>query len=208
MGRLSMGVSGGYISSGTAFSGSGSQISVAMNNISTGIMLEHMSSKYAGLQISLQYSKKGIGVNDSTFIYKRVIDYIEIPLLTHFEIGGSKLKAIINLGPQFSFGYNVSESINTSDSLFANRKTSTLLLKNNKTERFQFGLAGGLGVNYQIGSVIIQLEGRYYNGFSNVIAPRFYSYFNNQTFGAYFSLLYNIPLKPKAVLPENEQTNP
>jgi len=164
-----------------------------------------MSSKYAGLQICLQFSRKGIGVNDSNFVYKRVIDYIEMPILTHFELGGKKLKFLINLGPQISYGYNVNESLNTSDSIFSTRKANTLTIKNNNTQAWQFGLAGGLGLNYQIGNIILQLEGRYYNGFTNVIAPRFYSFFNNQTLGAYFSLLYSFQLKPKPEPPQEAQ---
>ncbi|MFN0048600.1 MAG: porin family protein [Cytophagales bacterium] len=196
-GRLSVGVSGGYINSNTFFTRNQFQKTISINSVSPGLMIQHMSSKYAGLQISFQLARKGIYISDSSYLYRRDIDYLEIPILTHFEIGKKKLKLIINLGPQIGFAYQSAESFSVPIDSIKRKGIVKLAAKDNATGVFQFGVVGGLAFSYQISNFILQLEGRYYNSFTNVIAPGVYTNFNNQTIGGYFSVLYNIPLKEK-----------
>jgi hypothetical protein len=115
---------------------------------------------------------------------------------------------VINLGPQISYGFNAYERKNASDLAFATRNIDDLTLKNNRTVHWQFGITGGVGINLILGKFVLQAEGRYYNGFSHVISPRTYSFFSNQTFGAYLSLLYSLPLKSKTILSTDKIENP
>lgn len=199
-GRFSLGLTGGYINSNTAFTKGTDQKSLPINSETFGLVFQHMSSKYAGLQISVQYARKGLSISDSIYWYKREIDYVEIPMMTHFEIGKKNIKLIINLGPQISFAINAKE--NFSDSINNIQKKGIVSLANatNKTKNFQFGLVAGVGVAYQTTHLTFQIEGRFYNSFTNVLTPGIYANFNNQTIGGYFSLLYNFPVKKPPIV--------
>lgn len=203
--RLSIGLTGGYINTSANFSEGTGQKSTAFPGISAGITVQEMRTKYAAFQGSILFSEKAFGMNDSGSVYKRYINYIEMPLLTNFHISKRSVRVNICVGPQFGLAVKNFERVNNADTTFFTK--SPLAMSINNTEKFQFGLTGGMGISYHTKNYIIQLEGRYYQGFSNVLAPRNFSYINQTTFGVFLSLFYTIPLKSETEKTDHEHSH-
>lgn len=204
--RLGIGIAGRIGNSWASFPMGQLQFNKRVPETAFGLAVYHMSTKHFGLQAEINYANKGykigkeyssFGLPDSGWTYSRSINYIEIPLLTHVEIGKGRFHIIANLGPQFSYAISSSETFNQNVTSFTGIKTGDIYISNTKTNGFQFGLAVGGGINYRFNFGIIQLEARYYLGLSNIIPPRKYSNFQNQHFGATISYYYLVPIRKK-----------
>jgi hypothetical protein len=68
-----------------------------------GIVLQFLGEKHAGVQAEFNYSQRGWVENDTTGIeylkHKNKMDYLEMPIISHINIGGGKLRGVFNIGP-------------------------------------------------------------------------------------------------------------
>ena len=142
-----------------------------------GIFARYTSEKYFGMicaaQLELNFSQKGWEENfdDGTSNgYSRTVNYVEIPLLAHLSWGKEErgFQFFINLGPQIGFSLGDSEKYE-GDWKPEDRPESIRPIYGKDIEnKFDYGIAGGAGLELKtkIGSFFV--EGRYYYGLSDI----------------------------------------
>ncbi len=142
-----------------------------------GLNIRYTSEKYFSMicaaQLEVNFSQRGWiedfddGTSDN---YSRLMNYIEVPLFAHLSWGKEErgFQFFINLGPQLGFFINESESYKGNWDV-ANRPVSIRPVYGKEVEnKFDYGIAGGLGVELKtkIGNFFI--EGRYYYGLADI----------------------------------------
>ncbi len=130
-----------------------------------GFVFRYAGHKVCGLQVELNYMQRGWYEVQTG--YKRTIDYIELPFLTHLSFG-KKCRGFVNLGPQI--GYAIRDVLPTaplspSDKYYPSAQYLHI------DNRFDWGIAGGLGVLYRTPKAgVYQLEARFNYSFGNLYA--------------------------------------
>jgi hypothetical protein len=135
-----------------------------------GIVFRYIAEKNVGMQAELNFSQRGW--TESSGLYSRQLNYIELPFMTHIYIG-RKNRVFFNLGPKIS--YLISERVllnNTGGSLDAQHITSV-------QHPFDYGLCTGLGMLFNIKGKIIQLDTRANYSLSDVFANTKRDVFSN-----------------------------
>lgn len=127
--------------------------------------VRYISEKYmgmfCGLQMEANFVDKGWAEEKEKGGFKRSMSYLEIPFFAHLAYGNRAVRGLLNIGPQFSFllnerdiaGENVSDAYNHTH--FADKK-------------FDYGIAGGLGMEVRSKAGNFLLEARYYFGLSDI----------------------------------------
>lgn len=142
-----------------------------------GLNIRYTSEKYFSMicaaQLEVNFSQRGMteDFDDGTSnTYNRLINYIEVPFFAHVSWGREErgIQFFLNLGPQLGFFINESESYE-GEWETANRPITIRPLYGKPLEnKFDYGIAGGLGLEYKtkIGNFFI--EGRYYYGLADI----------------------------------------
>lgn len=134
--------------------------------------------------------------------YSRTINYIQIPVFAHLawgrEVNG--MNFFFQAGPQIGLylGESTSANFDTNSPNLDDRANSTSAQYNMKVEnKFDYGIAGGLGVEYsKPGLGHLLLEGRYYYGLGNIYGNSKRDYFGKSNFsGIIIKLSYLFDLK-------------
>ena len=126
-----------------------------------GIVFRYIAEKNVGIQAELNFSQRGW--TESSGLYSRQLNYIELPFMTHIYVG-RKNRFFFNLGPKIS--YLLSERVilnSTVGSVDAQHVTSV-------EHPFDYGLCTGLGMLFNINGKIIQLDTRANYSLSNIFA--------------------------------------
>ncbi len=126
-----------------------------------GFVFRYAGHKVCGLQVELNYMQRGWKEERTGF--QRTIDYIELPFLTHLYFG-RKFRGFVNLGPQIGYAIR-EESKNTPTDLTNLYPTAQYLSIDN---RFDWGIAGGLGMLYRSKAGVYQLEARFNYSFGGL----------------------------------------
>lgn len=132
-----------------------------------GLTFRYCGEKNLGIQVETNYVQKGWREIDTA--YSRCLNYVEIPLLSHFFFGKGIFRWFFNIGPQISF-------------LINSKSTESLTAAPQHTEpvhrRFDYGVTGGTGFEFNTRRAgIYQLEARYAFGFGD--------FFDNSTAAAF-----------------------
>ena len=145
--------------------------------INGGISARYTSEKYFSMicaaQIEVNFAQRGMieDFDDGTSnYYSRLANYIEVPFFAHLSWGKEKrgLQFFLNLGPQFGFFLNESEKYKGGWKP-ENRPSSIRPLYGKTIEnKFEYGIAGGLGLEYKSGIGNFFVEGRYFYGLSDI----------------------------------------
>lgn len=142
-----------------------------------GFHVRYTSEKYFSMicatQLEVNFSQRGMieDFDDGTSnYYSRLTNYIEVPFFAHLSWGKeeSGFQFFLNLGPQFGFFLSESERY-YGDWKPEYRPTTIRPLYGKALEnKFEYGIAGGLGLEYKsrIGNFFI--EGRYFYGLSDI----------------------------------------
>ena len=148
-----------------------------LQGANAGVSVRYTSEKYFSMicaaQLEVNFSQRGMleDFDDGTSnYYSRLSNYIEVPFFAHLSWGKEEngMQFFLNLGPQFGFQLSESEKYN-GDWKIENRPSSLRPLYGKKTEnKFEYGIAAGLGLEYKskIGNFFI--EGRYFYGLSDI----------------------------------------
>lgn len=147
-----------------------------------GGVLRYTSEKYffliCGAQLEANYVERGWkeliedGTGDS---YSRQVSYVEIPFLCHLGIGREfyGVQGFLNLGPQIGFLLSDREIKSGEWSDLSGRPASSTYIYGKKFEKtFEYGIAGGLGIELKTRIGSFSLEGRYYYGLSDVFGNK------------------------------------
>lgn len=141
-----------------------------------GIIARYTEEKVFGLIGELNLEQRGWkeDFQDPRFSYSRTLTYINLPIMTHIYFGG-KVKGFVNLGPSVSYliGSSISANFNYADpgsvEGFPIRNRTTEQMSMEVKNRFDYGIAGGVGLEVRVARRhSLMLEGRYYFGIGNI----------------------------------------
>lgn len=211
---LSVGITGGAALSSVSFDPTvkqGQHVAPAF-----GLAMRYTSEKYfntyCALQVELNYVQMGwkenvldIHGNELPDTYQRDLTYIQLPMFAHLSWGRYERGVMfyINLGPQV--GFCISEGDKRSATFTLNEEGVPDRPNNlygqydmSLKHKFDYGIAGGAGVelNTKIGH--IDLEGRYYYGLSDIFGNSkkdLFSRSSNQNIE--IRLAYLLPIKTR-----------
>jgi hypothetical protein len=129
-----------------------------------GVAIKYLSENHAGIQGEFNYSQRGWEEKlDSGKVYKRRLNYLEVPILTHFTIGSAKTKAMINVGPNLSFFQSEKEEMSALESYDIKKYYQRKLDKH-----FELGLNAGIGILQETPIGEFQIEARFHFGLQNI----------------------------------------
>ena len=135
-----------------------------------GLVFRYIAEKNVGMQAELNFSQRGW--TESSGLYSRQLNYLELPFMTHIFIG-KKNRFFINIGPKIS--YLLSEKVLINNVIGSTEVQQTTKIQN----PFDDGLCGGLGFLFTIGGHILQLDTRAYYSLSNIYSNKKTDYFSN-----------------------------
>ena len=154
-GQLSVGVRAGYGAFGAHFeppSLEGNQVPLYEPNF--GFMAIYNDKNNAGIQLEVNYAVKGWREQDkdsSNFQYRRELTYLEVPLMTHFELGRSWFRIYGIVGPYIAFLHDDKATAKNYDTYIAFNPYD---MYNQKVRKIDFGNKAGLGFRVNIGQHI------------------------------------------------------
>lgn len=173
--RFELGVAGGMNINSMEFQPSIRQ--KFLNGWGGGLNLRYTSEKYFSMicatQLEINFSQRGWeedfddGTNNS---YSRVLNYVEIPIFAHLSWGKEErgFQFFLNLGPQFGFLLNDKEYY-TGNWAIEERPISLIPIYGKKIEhKFDYGIAGGLGMEWKTKAGNFFIEGRYYYALGDI----------------------------------------
>lgn len=172
--NVSLGVRGGINLSRVFFSPSVRQGWPV--NPTLGFTFRYIEENHFGLIAEVDYIRRGWSENfeELPFNYRRDLDYIEIPVFAHIYFGG-RGKFFINAGPQIGFriGESMSANFDPYDTAgipdFPNTNRRNDQMTETVTQKFDYGIAAGLGAEFNINQKnSLTLEARYYFGLGNI----------------------------------------
>ena len=146
-----------------------------------GAQFRMVSEKYFGIKLELNYNQRGFETNNA----HRQLNYIELPFLTHITFGQKHFRFFIDLGPQIAYLIQDQQPSTT------NHTPLNTPIKN----RFDYGLAAGLGFELNTKTGIYTIDTRYHFGLNNILgnsATEYYTTSTNQNIT--LSLAYLFPL--------------
>lgn len=169
-----------------------------------GVSVRYQEEKIFGLIGELNFVQRGWNEdfrNNPELSYKRTLNYITLPILTHICFGGKRFKGFVNLGPEFAYmlGDNISANFDynnpTEAGIPANRQTEQLW--SDVTGHFDYGITAGLGAEFWVKPRhSITFEVRFYYGLGNIFPSAradTFSASRTMSLGATFG--YNFRLK-------------
>ncbi|WP_170067658.1 porin family protein [Neolewinella xylanilytica] len=137
---------------------------------SYGIALRYFDKQLVGFQAEISYESAG-WLEDLTDdgVYRRETEYVDLQILTQFSVGQGWIQPMLQAGPYVSIPIGETETLPASFDP-SNYPTNTYYGRE-LDFRINYGLRAGLGFNLEFGPVTIQIDGRYLQGFSNIIKP-------------------------------------
>ena len=135
-----------------------------------GVVVQFIGDKHTGVQFELNYSQRGwtemdtVGLNNLKI--KNKMDYLELPILTHINMGGGNFRGVFNLGPYLAYGLN--RSITTTDENTGASEKTEYTFNNDLDNRLDFGLLVGAGFEYRLNKSKITAEARYTIGLGDI----------------------------------------
>jgi hypothetical protein len=167
-----------------------------------GVKLLYVTENHLGFLLEPSYCVVGWKENfadynladTGTLAYSRSIRYFEFPFMTHIY-WGNKYRFFIDMGPVARFLIGDKENYNFSlDDAPGTNGAGYYGVPIDKT--FDYGIAGGMGVEFRTGIGSFLLESRYYYGLGDVFNNHkkdYYAKSSNQDI--YITLSYLLPLK-------------
>jgi hypothetical protein len=129
-----------------------------------GVAVKYLSEDHAGIQAEFNYSQRGWNEKlDSGKVYKKRLNYLEVPILTQFTIGSAKTKAMINVGPNLSFFQSEKEEMSALESYDIQKYYQRKIDKH-----FELGLDAGIGILQETPLGEFQIEARLHFGLQNI----------------------------------------
>ena len=186
--RLQLGVVGGQQYNEVDFTPNRDVHTVAGR--SYGVALRYFDRQLVGFQAEVGYEEAGWEEDLAGGTYVRRTDYLDVQILTQFSIGRGWFQPLLQAGPYLSFPLATEQELpagfNPED------YPANTYYGQEIDFRINYGLRAGLGFNLEFGPVTLQVDGRYLQGFSNLIKPGSSDTSTNirRGFGGHFGLFY------------------
>lgn len=136
-----------------------------------GIALRYFDKQLVGFQAELSYVEAGWreNISDSlTDLYQRSTSYVELQILTQFSVGNGAVQPMLQAGPYLSFPLTDEETL--PDGFVVEAEDGVPPVYGlDFPFRPNYGLRVGVGLNIELGSLTVQLDGRYLAGFNDLV---------------------------------------
>jgi len=147
-----------------------------------GIAAKYISEKHLGLVGEINFAQRGWSEEfdeATSFSYKRTLNYIEVPIMTHVYFG-RKARFILNAGPQISIligdkqemSQTLADDLATRQAADPDAPIGVQYGSTDEMSRVDYGLVGGVGMALKTAAGDIDIEGRYYFGLGNIFNSR------------------------------------
>lgn len=186
--NFALGLNGGINLNSVSFSPTVRQSNLM--GITGGLTARYISERYfkmiCGAQIEVNFSQHGWDEYYQDYPdlqYTRKMNYVEIPLLAHLAFGKEKrgLQFFIHAGPQI--GFFLSDSY-TQSGPWGDYSSVVVEQHDKKVDnKFDYGIAAGLGVELKTGAGNFLLEGRYYYALADFYSSTKKDYFSRSAHG-------------------------
>ncbi|MBQ8501449.1 MAG: PorT family protein [Bacteroides sp.] len=188
--NLAIGVNGGVNMGSVSFVPSIKQKNLM--GINGGITARYISEKYfkmiCGAQLELNFSQRGWDEYYQDYpdvSYTRTMNYLEIPFLAHLAFGKEQgMQFFLNLGPQI--GFLLSDSEKQSGDWETIESTTNITTEQHGKRidnKFDYGIAAGMGVELRTKAGNFLLEGRYYYALADFYNSTKKDYFSRSAHG-------------------------
>ena len=170
-----------------------------------GLTFRYISEKYfksiCGIQLELNYASLGWKerIEDgSGNTYSHSINYVQLPMLMQMGWGREHkgLKFLLEAGPQIGFSLGTSETFGGGTWDTSHRPNNVVYQYDHDIDnKFDYGIAAGLGLEFSFSGNHIILHGRYYYGLGDTYdnsKQGFFSRSANQTIGVKMTYLRDI----------------
>ena len=189
--NFAIGINGGVNLNSVSFSPSVSQKNLL--GMTGGITARYISEIYfnmiCGAQIELNYSQHGwdeFYEDYPTLKYTRKMNYVEIPFLAHLAFGKERgFQFFIHAGPQIGFfiGDNRTIEGEWKDNNWTNPGITVEQHDKSVDNRFDYGIAGGAGIEFRTKVGCFLAEGRYYYALADFYSSTKKDYFSRSAHG-------------------------
>ena len=177
--HISIGAKAGMTFSNMTFSPSVKQ--GMKQGMTAGVAFRYAEEKNFGLIAEVNFVQRGWqeDFEETDFIYKRQLTYIQIPLLTHVYFGGRRFKGFLNAGPEI--GFLIGDHVTSNFDYRNPEKVEGFPIQNRTLEqmsmdisrKFDYGITAGPGCEFYIRPRhSIVLEARYYFGIGNIFPDK------------------------------------
>lgn len=189
--NFAVGVNGGINLNSVSFSPTVKQKNLM--GIDGGVTARYISEKYfsmiCGAQVEINFSQRGwdeFYQDYPTLSYTRTMNYVEIPFLAHLAFGRDRgLQFFIHAGPQIGFLISDSEKIDGDWEKALADGANIVTEQHGKSidNKFDYGIAGGAGIELRTKAGNFLVEGRYYYGLSDFYNSTKKDYFSRSAHG-------------------------
>ena len=160
-----------------------------------GIMFRLISEPHIGFQVEVNYTQKGWN-EDSTKYYHR-LNYVNIPIMTHVNLGDKAFRVTLNLGPEAAFRISEEQGFNGPSLVSGNAGFRDYYGKPTDP-KVDFLFTAGLGMEYHLkGGSALVFEGRAYYSLPNLFNPDNYPFKVSQSNGAQVTIGYLFQINKK-----------
>lgn len=172
--QFTIGVGAGPVFSQVDFVPSVPQTNI--QGLTIGVSGKYVSEKNLGVLAELNFIQRGWQEDfsesevNTEHAYSRTLNYLELPLLTHIYFGNKNVKFIINIGPQVSYMLGDKANMNDAlsnyiDGVLAEDPDFPIGIQYKPIDsKFDYGLLGGMGIEFNTPVGTFDLQGRYYFG--------------------------------------------
>lgn len=174
---LAVGINGGINLSSVSFTPTIKQSNLM--GMCGGLTLRYTCEKYftaiCALQLEVNFAQRGWKeqIDDgSNNTYQRVTNYVEVPFLFNMGWGRERrgVKFFIDAGPQMNFFLNDKETYGGTGAWDTSNRPNNVTQQYGKSidNSFDYGIAGGGGLDLSTKAGHFILEGRYYYGLADI----------------------------------------
>ncbi len=174
--EFTVGIKGGTTLSSVSFSPRVTQS--LLLGYTSGVSIRYIEEKFFGLIAELNFTQCGWNetFEEDPYQYSHRLNYVSIPLMTHFFFGNKVVRGFINAGPQMSLlvndSYKANFDINNLPE-FSQKSKVTEIYNMDIAHKFDYGITAGAGIEFRFKKVHgLMLEGRYYYGLGDIFKNR------------------------------------
>ena len=140
-----------------------------------GLLVQFLNEKHAGVQAELNYTQRGWIEKDTiagnNLKFKNQVNYLELPILTHVNVGGGNFRMIFDIGPYIAYALSANETI--TDLNNGSEEHNDITFNKDEHNRFDYGLLAGGGFEYRMPFGKLATEVRYTIGLGNLSKIKF-----------------------------------
>ena len=134
-----------------------------------GMVFKYFGQRNLGIQLEINYLQAGWTESlESPDSYSRRLNYLQIPFMTHGNLGKRKTRVVLNVGPYVSLLLSEKEKIK-----LENEEDTEDYYRTEIDNVGDFGLVFGLGLLRHSSIGTIQIEGRLNQGLSSIYESGF-----------------------------------